>query len=161
MNVIANPLPVHLADLHAALLLVNETPVECDGHTLMVSTALLNAGIPHERLTGSVTGAGGFFILSPHVWIRIGGYILDYRLRMWVSVQCGPEQASAAPHGIFHPHSFENDYQYIEVVSIPAPGISERILDFMTDGYASRLQIPQSTIAFFHVSASENVPDAG
>lgn len=139
-------LPISLAALHDALIRVDEAPVECDGHTLMVSSALSAAKIPHVRLKGIVTRDQGNFLLTPHFWIRLGEYILDYRLRIWVRAMLGTEEAYMAPHGIFPLNSDKNGFIYSEQSVCPVMKINDGIIDLMTDGYASNLIIPEATI---------------
>lgn len=142
-------IPAHLACLHDALMSVDAAPVECDGHTLMVSNALSKAGIHHERVVGSVSGQAGRFTLAPHLWINIDGFIVDYRLRMWVCILSGPDQAAGAPHGIFPANSGEYGYQYTETGKSPASNINMGILDLMTDGFAGKLQIPETISVYY------------
>lgn len=137
-------IPAHLACLHNALMAVDPAPVECDGHTLMISIALAKAGIPHERIVGCVSGQGGLFTLTPHLWINLDGFIVDYRLRMWVHIISGAELVAGAPHGIFPASSDEHDYQYTATGISPASDINMGILNLMTDGFAGKLAIPES-----------------
>lgn len=58
-------------------------PLECDGHTMVVSCLLDRFCIPHQRIVGEVTLAGTCQIIRPHLWIEYDEYIIDYRLRMW------------------------------------------------------------------------------
>ncbi|MDI9095028.1 MULTISPECIES: hypothetical protein [Providencia] len=135
-------LPPYLERLHAALMVVDGAPVEYDGHTLIVSTALSKAGIEHERVMGSVSNQYGTFVIAPHQWIKIGGYILDYRLRMWVRILSGEIHVSGAPHGIF----INNDahgYQYTATKVLAPADLSMQVLNFMTDGFAGKLVIPE------------------
>lgn len=99
--VTVNNTPIHLSDLNDAFLAVDSAKLECDGHTLMLSHALMEAKIPHLRFLGKVTVKGCDFVLSPHLWLQIDGFTVDYRLRMWINLFCGPDKASGAPHGIF------------------------------------------------------------
>ena len=51
----ANPLmPECLVMLNNVLQVIENAPVECDGHTLMISSALNHAGISHQRMCGVV-----------------------------------------------------------------------------------------------------------
>ncbi|HGN8926385.1 TPA: hypothetical protein ACK1K0_004446 [Klebsiella pneumoniae] len=142
-------IPAHLACLHDVLISVDAAPVECDGHTLMVSNALCKAGIPHERVIGSVSGQAGRFTLMPHLWINIDGFILDYRLRMWVCILSGPDLAADAPHGIFPVSAGDCGYQYIETGKSPVSNIDMRILNLMTNGFAGKLQIPEKISKYY------------
>ncbi|MBL2132610.1 hypothetical protein ELI69_30010, partial [Klebsiella pneumoniae] len=68
--------------LNNILQAIDDAPVECDGHTLMISSALKHAGISHPRIYGVVKNPKTDFELYPHFWIQIGDFTLDYRLRM-------------------------------------------------------------------------------
>lgn len=143
-------IPAHLACLNDALMSVDAAPVECDGHTLMVSIALSKAGIPHKRVFGSVSGQAGRFTLAPHLWINIDGFILDYRLRMWVRILSGPDHVAGAPHGIFPISSRSHDYKYTSRGVSPTSDISMGVLNLITDGFAGKLVIPESVSQYFH-----------
>lgn len=142
-------IPAHLAWLHDELMSVDAAPVECDGHTLMVSIALSKAGIPHERVVGNVSGQDGCFTLAPHLWINIDGFILDYRLRMWVRILSGADQVAGAPHGIFAANAGDYDYEYTATGNSPASDVNMGILNLMTDGFAGRLKIPETTSVYY------------
>lgn len=146
-------LPDHLNDLYRALLQVDDAPLECDGHSLMVSLALARENIPHQRVIGQVSGLDSDFVLSPHCWIMLDGYIVDYRLRMWIHLYFGVEMAAKAPHGIFPCSSSRMQYRYQQIQHLPATPMDEGLLDIITDGYSSRLKIPQSCISWFSPKA--------
>ena len=61
-------------------------PLECDGHTMVVSCLLDRFCIPHQRIVGEVTLAGPGQIIRPHLWIEYDEYIIDYRLRMCIRI---------------------------------------------------------------------------
>lgn len=63
--VTVNNTPIHLSDLNDAFLAVDSAKLECDGHTLMLSHALMEAKIPHLRFLGKVTVKGCDFVLPP------------------------------------------------------------------------------------------------
>lgn len=134
-------LPDYLNDLHHALLAVDDAPLECDGHTLLVSQALSRKNIPHQRVLGKVCGRDNGFTLSPHCWIVLDGHILDYRLRMWVRLQLGDEIAAQAPHGIFSGNSSRLRYQYQAIQPFPAKLMDPALLNVLTEGYSDRLHI--------------------
>ncbi|MEP8849227.1 hypothetical protein ABKU49_05810 [Enterobacter hormaechei] len=146
-------LPDHLNDLHRALLQVDDAPLECDGHSLMVSLALARENIPHQRVIGHVCRHDSDFVLSPHCWIMLDGYIVDYRLRMWIRLHFGVENAAKAPHGIFPCSSSRMQYRYQQIQHLPATPMDEDLLNIITDGYSSRLQLPQSFISRFSLQA--------
>lgn len=82
-------MPDCLVKLNNLLQAIENAPVECDGHTLMISSALNHAGISHQRMCGVVKNPKTYFELYPHFWIEIGEFTLDYRLRMWVELYSG------------------------------------------------------------------------
>lgn len=140
-------LPSYLKTLHQAFLLVDDAPLECDGHTMMVSLALSRENIPHQRILGKVYGLDNGFALTPHCWIELDGHILDYRLRMWVRLQLGDEVAAQAPHGIFSDNSSRLRYQYQAIQPFPAKPMAPALLNVLTEGYSDRLHIPGSSSA--------------
>lgn len=142
-------LPQPLIDLHKALLLVDEAPLECDGHSMMISNALMMACIPHERILGTVRGLHNDFCIYPHFWLTLDGYIIDYRLRMWVNLSDGSSVFGTAPHGIFAANLDEMNYLYEKHKIAPAKLFDKDLLSLISDGFSSRLTIPESTIAWF------------
>lgn len=94
-------MPDCLVKLNNLLQAIENAPVECDGHTLMISSALNHAGISHQRMCGVVKNPKTYFELYPHFWIEIGEFTLDYRLRIWVELYSGGKLSEGAPHGIF------------------------------------------------------------
>jgi len=140
-------LPNYLRDLHSALLLVDDAPLECDGHTMMISNALSNASIPHERILGTVRNSHNEFCLYPHLWLKLDDYIIDYRLRMWLNVPYGTSISQSAPHGIFPSNYDMSKYLYEEIQIRPAKLLDNKLLSMITDGYSDKLTIPQSVIS--------------
>lgn len=151
-------LPSHLNDLHNALLLVDEAPLECDGHTMIISNALVAARIPHERILGTVSGKYNGFCFYPHLWLSLDGYIIDYRLRMWLKLSYGALATDTAPHGIFPANSDEMNYLYEKHQVSPAKLFDKNLLSLISDGYSSRLTIPESTIAWYK-RHSHDIPE--
>lgn len=136
---------IHVSDcleqLNNTLLAIDDAPVECDGHTLMISSALKHAGISHQRICGVVKNPKTDFELYPHFWIQIGEFILDYRLKMWVGFYSGEKLAKFAPHGIFHDRGIE--YQYTSVTLSPAVELEFNLLNFMSDGFYSKINLTE------------------
>jgi hypothetical protein len=151
-------LPSHLVDLHNAFLLMDEAPLECDGHTMIISNALVKACIPHERILGTVRGQHNGFCLYPHLWLMLDGYIIDYRLRMWVNLSDGTSVSDTAPHGIFPANSDEINYLYEKHKIVPAKLLDKDLLSFISDGFSDRLTIPESTIDWFK-RHSHDIPE--
>ncbi|MCU4650305.1 hypothetical protein, partial [Klebsiella pneumoniae] len=108
-----------LVKLNNLLQAIENAPVECDGHTLMISSALNHAGISHQRMCGVVKNPKTYFELYPHFWIEIGEFTLDYRLRMWVELYSGGKLSEGAPHGIFDARGLE--YLYTSGSICPPP----------------------------------------
>ena len=76
---------------------VEKAPLECDGFSLMLASKFDEAGWPYKRFAGIVRDSVSLKTVSPHLWIETHGYIIDYRLRMWL-----PDQpAIRVPHGVF------------------------------------------------------------
>lgn len=142
-------LPRHINDLHHALLLVDKAPLECDGHTMMISNALLKASIPHERILGKVSGMQNDFCFSPHFWIKLDAFIIDYRLKMWVNLIYGESVSKTAPHGIFPANSVELNYLYEGLFFCPTKLLGNDILNFISEGYSNKLTIPETTISSY------------
>ncbi|EEP4004663.1 hypothetical protein HB435_002620 [Salmonella enterica subsp. enterica serovar Stanley] len=140
--------PIHLSDLNDAFLAVDSAKLECDGHTLMLSHALTEAKIPHLRLLGKVTVEECDFVLSPHLWLQIDDFTVDYRLRMWIKLFCGPDKASEAPHGIFSNLQYPK-HHYEALRPAPYNRLDPNLLDLITDGFASKICIPDSTLSFY------------
>lgn len=141
-------LPPYLNALHHSLVSVDSAPLECDGHTLMLSHALTEAKIPHIRLLGKVAVPGCDFVLSPHLWLQIEGFTVDYRLRMWISLFCGPDKALMAPHGIFSSLQYP-DYQYEPLSPSPGKQLEPTLLDLITEGYYSKICIPELNLSWY------------
>ncbi|WP_181554074.1 hypothetical protein [Citrobacter freundii] len=146
--VTVNNTPIHLSDLNDAFLAVDSAKLECDVHTLMLSHALMEAKIPHLRFLGKVTVKGCDFVLSPHLWLQIDGFTVDYRLRMWINLFCGPDKASGAPHGIFSSLHYPK-HHYEPLRPAPCNLLAPNLLDLITDGFASKICIPESTLAWY------------
>lgn len=68
--------------------------LECDGLSSVISSLLSAVGISHNLFVGSAKKSGNIGI-SPHLWIEVDDYIIDYRLRMWLG------DDPSIPHGIF------------------------------------------------------------
>ena len=110
-------------------------PLECDGHTMVVSCLLDRFCIPHQRIVGEVALKGTGQIIRPHMWIEYGEYIIDYRLRMWAKTTA--DNLSLLPHGIFT----EDKYQatYTAHSNARKTVIPDTVIDFMTDGIWSKI----------------------
>jgi hypothetical protein len=99
-------------------------PLECDGLTKVISTALYNNGInSYKCYLGEVKF--GRKKMSPHMWIEIDGIIIDYRTRMWLG------ESEEVGHGVFFPEEFpKTKYDGVE---IPTEILPKYIFDFMLE----------------------------
>ena len=84
--------------------------LECDGFTNVVTYLLTEAGIDHTCYKGHVS-SGGMPAIPYHLWVEVGGYILDYRCRMWLG------ERLSVPHGCFLPSEYP-DFGYSGVPTI-------------------------------------------
>ncbi|HBQ5506446.1 TPA: hypothetical protein ACQJST_003915 [Klebsiella pneumoniae] len=149
----ANPLmPECLVMLNNLLQVIENAPVECDGHTLMISSALNHAGISHQRMCGVVKNHKTDFELYPHFWIQIGEFTLDYRLRMWVELYSGENLAESAPHGIFVARGLE--YIYTSESICPPPALDFNLLNLISDGYYEKINFSELTTLAHSVDIS-------
>ena len=126
----SRPLKLLLPKLNKLLLEYEHIPVECDGHSLIVSHLLAHLDIPHQRMIGSVLLSSGQLI-APHLWIEIDEMRLDYRLRLWG--QRTISDASELPHGLFNGEDFPSTI-YNAKATVPFTPMSDDILNFMLDG---------------------------
>ena len=135
-------LPPKLAAIKKALDPIHLAPVECDGITLLVCSALHRHSIPFIRMLGYVESTLTEHIVEPHMWVELDGWIIDYRLRMWVPESVGHQEI--IPHGIFSYDAAE-DYGFnYQGDPIGFKVLSDSILNFMSDGYYCKLIIPES-----------------
>jgi hypothetical protein len=135
-------LPPSFADLKNALDQVNLAPLECDGFTLLICSALHKQNIPFTRMLGYVESPLTGHVVEPHMWVEIDGWIIDYRLQMWVPKYVAEQEI--IPHGIF-------SYNVAEDMGFNYHGdptgfnyLPDVVLDFMSDGFYSKLKIPAS-----------------
>lgn len=129
-------------ELKTALDLITLAPVECDGFTLLVCSALHQKNIPFTRMLGFVESPSTGFVVEPHMWVEIDGWIIDYRLQMWVPASIAEQEI--IPHGIF---SYEDSVELGFIYQGEPTGyklLPESVLDFMSDGFYSKLIIPSS-----------------
>lgn len=75
----------------------SELQIECKEMTQVIQWILTKRGIEHSTYTGYVVDNLTDDIVFPHCWIVLNdtGYIVDYRLRMWLG------DTDDIPHGIF------------------------------------------------------------
>jgi hypothetical protein len=81
-------------ELEVALLPLADISAECFEMSWVLHEALTRAGYIVTGHSGYVQAAAGD-IVAPHFWLSVDGYIVDFRLRMWL----GDEDS--VPHGIF------------------------------------------------------------
>jgi hypothetical protein len=70
--------------------------LECDGSTRVIHSILADKGIEHTIYMGSAIYGDNEAGVSPHFWIECEGYIIDYKLRMWL-----PDYGDDVPNGVF------------------------------------------------------------
>ena len=90
-----------LEELKALLDWINETPTECDGATRFVSKELHDRGITHTIKAGFCQHIKT--VVEPHFWVEVEGFIVDYRLKMWVTQS---DKLAPLPNGVFRPEEF-------------------------------------------------------
>lgn len=61
---------------------------------------------------------------------------------------CGPDKASEAPHGIFSSLQYPG-YHYEPFKPAPGNRLNPNLLDLVTDGFASKICIPDSTLSWY------------
>lgn len=87
--------------------------LECDGMTRLLSTALLEAHIPHRVYQGHITYLPEQERAAPHLWIELeleqGQHILDFRARLWHR----GKPKGTVPHGVFR----ASDYPAMQYVT--------------------------------------------
>lgn len=93
-------MPDCLVKLNNLLQAIENAPVECDGHTLMISSALNHAGISHQRMCGVVKNPKTYFELYS-----------------------GGKLSEGAPHGIFDARGLEYLYTSGSICPPPATGL--------------------------------------
>jgi len=107
--------------LEALLSHLDDKPVECDGMSSLVATLLHRNGINYQGMCGQIIPKHlGSPI--PHVWIEVGGLVVDYRARMWM----GNEQE--VPHGVFPKTDYPDLYRGNPVGIEPLPDFLFEIL---------------------------------
>lgn len=121
-------------ELDVVLLALDDCDLECDGMTTVISHALGAAGIEHTSLCGFAKDLAGGDIVMPHCWIELeGGWIIDYRLRMWLG------DHERIPHGVFHSENSGFEYQGHPM---RAAGYSLTMLHELTDGQIAKVRVP-------------------
>jgi len=107
--------------LEALLSHLDDAPVECDGFSSLAATLLSRNGIAFQGMCGQIIAAQlGSAI--PHVWIEVGGLVVDYRARMWMGN--GPD----VPHGVFRKADHPDLYKGNPVEIEPLPDFLFKIL---------------------------------
>lgn len=136
--------PAHqLTDWHqeveAVLLALDDCDIECDGMTYAVSHLLTQSGIGHQCLAGYVVNRKTDHRVTPHLWVELDdGWTIDLRLRMWLG------DDDTIPHGIFH-QAHQGHLEYCGVPIDKNNEVSTAILDLLTDGVISEIELPTSS----------------
>lgn len=81
-------------ELEVALLPLADINAECFELSWVLHEELTRTGYLVTGHSGYVKAAAGD-VVAPHFWLSVDGYIVDFRLRMWL----GDEDF--VPHGIF------------------------------------------------------------
>lgn len=138
MQVIQPKLKPGSDHIELCLLCLEDSPVECDGMSYLISAALRLAGWEHSLWSGYLEDTHTGFTVIPHVWIEIecrhGRSIIDFRLRMWLG------DKDYIPHGVFK----QNEHSRFRYHGLPlkGPDLNLEILDSMSDGRFSHVSIP-------------------
>lgn len=86
------------SQLEGDLFFLDDSPLECEPMTQLISFYLSSKGLTHTRMIGSVKDQRHQIEIFPHCWIQLPcGAVIDFRLRMWTSANAD------MPHGIFMP----------------------------------------------------------
>lgn len=121
--------------LSQTLSCVENAPLESDGFSLMLASKFDEAGWPYKRFAGIVHDNVGLKTVSPHLWIETHGFIIDYRLRMWL-----PDQpAIRVPHGVFTPSSARQAGFIYDGEPVTCQGISRSIIRLMSEGFSEKI----------------------
>lgn len=104
---------------------------ECDGMTRICHTVLIQHGIEHQPMVGTLRRKQKK--LYPHFWIDLpSGDRIDYRASMWLG-------SDSVPHGVFNPEDF-SDVIYkgrkIELEPLPDPIFQLLIFPYTTKANA-------------------------
>lgn len=126
-------------------------PLECDGHSMVVSSLLDRFCIPHQRIVGEVTLAGTGQIIRPHLWIKYDEYIIDYRLRMWARQTA--DNVCLVPHGIFIEDKSQAIYTSQRIANKAV--IPDSMIDFMTDGIWTKILLETPGIKQGHIKQND------
>ncbi|MDS1821550.1 hypothetical protein QX249_12830 [Vibrio parahaemolyticus] len=98
---------------------LDSAPVECDGFSQLVVSALSRQNQEYKVFSGCVSTANGEKF-SPHLWVEWEGYIIDFRVRMWLGQD--------AQHGFLPKSDFEKLYDGEEIYMEPLEPFMEEIL---------------------------------
>lgn len=136
-----------IRQLHHALSVLDDCPVECDGFARLATTVLTQLGIEHKVHTGAVQvgdTAGDDVDLPYHFWLICdsdeGAVLIDYRLRMWLG--------NEAPHGVMGAAKtdagFEvGDYRYLGG-PILMPVLPENLFDLLASPVTLKTAMTQA-----------------
>lgn len=135
-NTTSTPSPYQewLSDLEIEVLKLEDSAVECDGMTWLISYALRAAGVDFAVMQGYVQHQY-MGLVAPHYWIEMPlGYVIDLRLRLWF----GDEDE--VPHGIFHPDCHEA-FKYVGT-RVDGLQLSEALASCLSDKRIEWVRIP-------------------
>lgn len=99
--------------LHGLLDQYDIAHLECDGLTRVVHTVLAHEGINHQVFAGQIYDVPTGRTMSPHLWVDVEMYRIDYRARMWLG------NGEDIPHGVVRVGQYSNVLYQGENFSIP------------------------------------------
>lgn len=110
----------------------DDTQTECDGLTQICHTVLVQNGIKHQPMAGTLARPKLNKLMPIHLWIDLpSGERIDYRARMWL-VNDG------VPHGIFRPQDFPDIIYTGSPIDLePLPPEVFAALTFKFEGFAN------------------------
>ena len=122
-------------ELEFALLSLEDTRVDSDCMTFVISKILDDRGVFHQCRVGYAEDRLSRMTTAPHCWIELEqGWCIDLRLRQWL----GDEDD--LPHGVFQPTNYPRvRYQGTALV---VPHLDVEDLRAMTNDAYSKVKLP-------------------
>ncbi|ELN3182602.1 hypothetical protein ACK3Z9_04980 [Aeromonas caviae] len=122
--------------LEIGLLPLEETGLDCDGMTYVISHLLRKGGIPHRSYIGYVKDEKHGDLVVPHCWVKLegdGDWVIDLRLRTWLG------DDDEVPHGVFQLAGWSR-FTY-RGQSMAGIDLDEEAVEAMTDGKLSHVKV--------------------
>ena len=82
-------------ELQRTLEPLDDLNLGCEGTSWLISSLLQRKSVEHMLMNGSISHISGRVVV-PHVWIAMGPWIVDFRVRMWFG-----RHNTNIPHGCF------------------------------------------------------------